>query len=281
MRVRVTKFREMKQRGEPIASVTAYDYAMARVADAAGIPLVLVGDSLGNVMLGYGSTVHVTMEDMVHHTKAVVRGTENALVAVDLPFMSYQVSEEEALRNAGRMLQEGGAQAVKLEGGVRAADTIARIVEAGIPVMGHIGLTPQSEHALGGFRVQGTEVEAARELVEDALAVQDAGAFAVVIETVPSELGKLVTERLSIPTIGIGAGPHCDGQIQVLHDILGLSGRQPKHSKAYAKLQETIGQALTAYAEEVRTGAFPTEEQGTPMDEAVLRELMEALPSGQ
>ena len=281
MRIRVTKFQEMKQRGESIASVTAYDYSMARVADAAGIPLILVGDSLGNVMLGYGSTVHVTMEDMLHHAKAVVRGTENALVAVDLPFMSYQVSEEEALRNAGRMLQEAGVQAVKLEGGMRTADTIARIVEAGIPVIGHIGLTPQSEHALGGFRVQGTEVEAAQDLIEDALAVQEAGAFAVVIETVPSELGKLVTERLSIPTIGIGAGPHCDGQIQVLHDILGLSGRQPKHSKAYAKLQETISQAITAYAEEVRAGAFPMEEQGISMDADVLRELMNTLPSGQ
>jgi 3-methyl-2-oxobutanoate hydroxymethyltransferase len=281
MRIRVLKFQEMKQRGEPIASVTAYDYAMAKVADAAGIPLILVGDSLGNVMLGYNSTVHVTMEDMLHHTKAVVRGTENALVAVDLPFMSYQVNEEEALRNAGRMLQEGGAQAVKLEGGLRTADTIARIVEAGIPVIGHIGLTPQSEHAFGGFRVQGTEVESARDLIEDALAVQEAGAFAVVIETVPSELGKLMTERLSIPTIGIGAGPHCDGQIQVLHDILGLSGRQPKHSKAYVKLHETITQAIASYAEEVRSGAFPTVEQGIPMDAGALRVLLDALPFEQ
>jgi len=279
MRIRVTKFREMKETGEPIVSVTAYDYMMAQLADSAGIPLILVGDSLGNVVLGYGSTVHVTMSDMIHHAKAVVRGASKAFIAVDLPFMSYQASDEEAVRNAGRIIQETGAQAVKLEGGVRSANAISRIVDVGIPVMGHIGLTPQSEHALGGFRIQGTGYDTANKLLADAQAVENAGAFAVVIETVPEELSKLLTERLSIPTIGIGAGKYCDGQIQVLHDIIGLSGRSPNHAKVYAALKQSVQQALLEYSDEVSSGIFPSSEHRVTMDSDVLKEIITTLNS--
>ena len=239
MRTRVRQFKDMKQRRERITAVTAYDYTMARLADKVGIPLLLVGDSLGNVVLGYKTTVRVTMDEMLHHTKAVVRGATHALVVADMPFMSYQVSTEEALRNAGRLVQEGGAQAVKLEGGARSAETVRRIVEAGIPVMGHIGLTPQSEHALGGFRVQGRDLAGALALVDDAVALEEAGAFAVVLETIPSELARIITERLIIPTIGIGAGPDCDGEIQVIYEILGLTPRAHKHSAIYANLGES------------------------------------------
>lgn len=274
MRTRVRQFKDMKQRRERITAVTAYDYTMARLADKVGIPLLLVGDSLGNVVLGYKTTVRVTMDEMLHHTKAVVRGATHALVVADMPFMSYQVSTEEALRNAGRLVQEGGAQAVKLEGGARSAETVRRIVEAGIPVMGHIGLTPQSEHALGGFRVQGRDLAGALALVDDAVALEEAGAFAVVLETIPSELARIITERLIIPTIGIGAGPHCDGEIQVIYEILGLTPRAHKHASIYANLGEAITQALTAYQREVQEHRFPTEDQSFHMDEAILEDLL-------
>ena len=274
MRTRVRQFKEMKQRRERITAVTAYDYTMARLADKVGIPLLLVGDSLGNVVLGYKTTVRVTMDEMLHHTKAVVRGATHALVVADMPFMSYQVSAEEALRNAGRLVQEGGAQAVKLEGGTRSAETVRRIVEAGIPVMGHIGLTPQSEHALGGFRVQGKDLAGALALVDDAAALEQAGAFAVVLETIPSELGRIITERLIIPTIGIGAGPDCDGEIQVIYEILGLMPRAHKHAAIYADLGEAITQALTTYQREVQDHRFPTEDQSFHMDEAILEDLL-------
>ncbi len=274
MRTRVRQFREMKQRRERITAVTAYDYAMARLADEADIPMLLVGDSLGNVVLGYKTTVRVTMDEMLHHTKAVVRGAKNALVVADMPFMSYQVSAEEALRNAGRLVQEGGAQAVKLEGGERSAETVRRIVEAGIPVMGHIGLTPQSEHALGGFRVQGRDLAGALALIHDAVALERAGAFAVVLETIPSELARVITERLTIPTIGIGAGPDCDGEIQVIYEILGLTPRAHKHAEVYANLGEAISQALAAYRRDVRERRFPTEEHSFHMDEAILSDLL-------
>ena len=274
MRTRVRQFKDMKQRRERITAVTAYDYTMARLADKVGIPLLLVGDSLGNVVLGYKTTVRVTMDEMLHHTKAVVRGATHALVVADMPFMSYQVSTEEALRNAGRLVQEGGAQAVKLEGGARSAETVRRIVEAGIPVMGHIGLTPQSEHALGGFRVQGRDLAGALALVDDAVALEEAGAFAVVLETIPSELARIITERLIIPTIGIGAGPDCDGEIQVIYEILGLTPRAHKHASVYANLGEAITQALTAYQREVQEHRFPTEDQSFHMDEAILEDLL-------
>ena len=274
MRTRVRQFKDMKQRRERITAVTAYDYTMAHLADKAGIPLLLVGDSLGNVVLGYKTTVRVTMDEMLHHTKAVVRGVKNALVVADMPFMSYQVSTEEALRNAGRLVQEGGAHAVKLEGGTRSAETVKRIVEAGIPVMGHIGLTPQSEHALGGFRVQGRDLVGALALIDDAVALEDAGAFAVVLETIPSELARIITDRLTIPTIGIGAGPDCDGEIQVIYEILGLTPRAHKHAAVYVNLSEAITQALTAYRREVQERRFPTEDQSFHMDEAILTDLL-------
>jgi 3-methyl-2-oxobutanoate hydroxymethyltransferase len=279
MSVRITRFQEMKQEGERIPSITAYDYPTAKLADAAGIPLILVGDSLGNVVLGYDSTVHVTMDDMVSHTQAVVRGARNALIVADMPFMSYQASVEDAVRNAGRLVQEAGAHAVKLEGGKSIAEAVARITSAGIPVLGHLGLTPQSVNQLGGYRVQGRTLPQAQELLEDAEALQAAGAFGVVLEAVPGPLAEVVTKRLRVPTIGIGAGLGCDGQIQVLHDILGFSDRTPKHAKQYANLNQIIEEAIAAYAGDVRDGNFPGPEHTTEIDDAVLRELMGGVPT--
>ncbi len=273
MRVRTSKLMDMKQAGEPIVCVTAYDYTMARLVDEAGIPVVLVGDSLGNVVLGYDSTIPVTLDDVLHHTRAVVRGAKDALIVADMPFMTYSVSVEEALRNAGRLLQEGGAQAVKLEGGAFVADTVRRLTETGIPVMGHLGLTPQSVHQLGGYRVQGRTADQARRLLDDALAVEDAGAFAIVLETVPGNVAQAVTSRLTIPTIGIGAGPGCDGQIQVLHDILGLGTRQLRHAKRFAELNAAMLDALRAYRDEVSARSFPTAEHTTEAAAAVVAEL--------
>ena len=274
MPVRITKLQEMKAAGERIACVTAYDFPSARLVQQAGFEVVLVGDSLGNVVLGYDTTIPVTMDDMLHHTRAVARGAPNLLVVADMPFLTFNVSADDALRNAGRMLQEGGAHAVKLEGGVPVADTVRRLTEAGIPVMGHLGLTPQSVNQLGGYRVQGRTLPQAQRLLDDADALEAAGAFSIVLEAVPAELARIVTDRLRVPTIGIGAGPDCDGQIQVLHDILGFGARQPKHAKRYADLNETIGSALAAYAADVREGRFPTAEHTEPIDDAVLSELM-------
>ena len=257
--------------------VTAYDYTAARIADAAGIPIILVGDSLGMVVLGYDSTVPVTMDDMIRHGRMVSRGASEALVVVDLPFMSYQVDAPEALRNAGRLMQEGGAHTVKMEGGVSIAPTVRRIVDAGVPVMGHIGLTPQSVNALGGYRVQGRTKETARRLLDDARALQDAGAYSVVLECVPAALAGAITERLTIPTIGIGAGPHCDGQVQVFHDMLGLfPDFVPKHARKYAALATDIAQAFEQYAEDVRSGAFPSEDESFSMNEQLLSDLFDA-----
>jgi 3-methyl-2-oxobutanoate hydroxymethyltransferase len=274
MRVSVTQIKEMKQKGEKIAMLTAYDYGTARIVDEAGIPLILVGDSLGMVVLGYESTIPVTMEEMLHHTKAVVRGAKQAMVIGDMPFMTYHVSIEDALRNAARFIQEAGAQAVKLEGGVNVAEKVRRIVECGIPVMGHIGLTPQSIHQFGGFKIQGKTPEAAARLLQDAKALEEAGAFSIVLETVPAPLAALITEKVGIPTIGIGAGIGCDGQVQVINDLLGsFSDFVPKHAKQYAKLTEIISGAVREYSEEVKTGKFPTEANSFPMDEKVLAEL--------
>jgi 3-methyl-2-oxobutanoate hydroxymethyltransferase len=273
MPVRTTKFHEMKQEGMPIPCITAYDYPTAKLADAAGIPLILVGDSLGNVVLGYDSTTDVTMDDMVRHTQAVVRGARKALIVADMPFMSYQVNSDEAVRNAGRLVQEAGAHAVKLEGGAAVAETVARITSAGIPVLGHLGLTPQSVNQLGGYRVQGRTLPQAQRLLDDAAKLEAAGAFGIVLESVPGLLAQVVTDGLQIPTIGIGAGIGCDGQIQVLHDVLGLSNRIPKHAKQYADLNKIIEQAITAYAGDVRGRKFPTDEHSTEIDVAVMREL--------
>ncbi len=273
MRVSVSQIKEMKLRGEKISMLTAYDYSTAKIVDEAGIPLILVGDSLGMVVLGYDSTVPVTLEVMLHHTKAVVRGAQKALVVGDMPFMTYHVSLEEALRNAGRFMQEAGCQAIKLEGGVTVAEKVRRIVECGIPVMGHIGLTPQSINQLGR-KIQGKTPEAARRLLDDALALEQAGAFAVVLETIPSPLAALISRKLSIPTIGIGAGPSCDGQVQVITDLLGsTAGYVPKHACVYANLNEIIKNAVAAYAKDVASGAIPTEKQSFGLDESVLADL--------
>jgi 3-methyl-2-oxobutanoate hydroxymethyltransferase len=274
MRVTINKIREMKQKGEKITMLTAYDYTTAKLVDEAGIHMILVGDSLGMVVLGYNSTIPVTMDVMLHHTKAVVRGTENSMVIGDMPFMTYTISTEDALRNAARFLQETGCQAVKLEGGVTVADTVRKIVDCGIPVMGHIGLTPQSINQLGGHKIQGKTPEATAKLMADARALDEAGAFAVVLETVPAPLAALITEKIGIPTIGIGAGAGCDGQVQVINDILGShTGYIPKHAKQYAKLADIMSNAISQYSDEVLSGKFPTEENSFPMDESILAGL--------
>jgi 3-methyl-2-oxobutanoate hydroxymethyltransferase len=274
-RTTISELKAKKRRGEPIVMLTAYDHPSGRLVDEAGADAVLVGDTLGMVVLGYDTTLPVTMDDMVHHVKAVTRATKHALVVADLPFMSYQVSAEDALRNAGRFLQETGAQAVKLEGGLTVADTVRKLVDAGIPVMGHIGLTPQSLHQFGGWKVQGKTAQAAIRLMNDALALERAGAFAVVLELVPSALARLITKRLRIPTIGIGAGVDCDGQIQVFHDLLGLfEGFVPKHTRQYAQIGAAAREALAAYAADVRERSFPTDAQSFEMDERALTELL-------
>jgi len=277
MRVSINQVKEMKAKNEKIVMLTAYDYSTAKLVDESGIPLILVGDSLGMVMLGYESTIPVTMDEMIHHTKAVVRGTKQAMIIGDMPFMTYHTSTADALRNAARFIQEGGAQAIKLEGGVAVAEAVKRIVECGIPVMGHIGLTPQSVHQLGGHKVQGKTPESAERLLKDAQALEQAGAFAVVLELVPAPLSKLVTQKLGIPTIGIGAGPDCDGQVQVISDLLGLfSDFVPKHAKQYAKLAGSIKTALADYIAEVKAGKFPTAEHSSTIDESLLEELAHA-----
>ena len=280
-KVTVRDVAEMKSRGEKISMITAYDYTTAKVVDQAGIPLLLVGDSLGMVVLGYESTVSVTMEDMLHHVKAVTRGAKNSMVIADLPFMSYNLDSTQALANAGRLMQEGGASSVKLEGGERMAETTRRIVECGIPVMGHIGLTPQAVNGLGGYRVQGRGREEAQQLVKDALALEQAGAFAVVLEMVPAPLASLISKRLTIPTIGIGAGVGCDGQVQVIHDMLGLfTDFVPKHARRYAQLADVMTKALTAYAQEVREGSFPSAKESFKMDETLLDGLADGYVVG-
>lgn len=273
-RVTTATFRQKKREGKPITMLTAYDFPFGQMVDAAGIDAVLVGDSLGNVVLGYDSTIPVTMDDMVHHVKAVSRGVKRAMVIADMPFLSYHVSREESVRNAGRLLQEGGAQAVKLEGGEEVAEVIRAITAAGIPVMGHLGLTPQSIHQLGGYRVQGRDEAAAQKMLDDALAVEEAGAFSLVLECVPAPLARLITETLEIPTIGIGAGPHCDGQVLVTHDLLGLyGGSSPKFAKRYTNLREMIDVALNQYREEVESRTFPGPEHSFDMDEEIIEKL--------
>ena len=274
MRVSVSQIREMKRKSEKIAMLTAYDYPTARAVDELGVPLILVGDSLGMVVLGYESTVPVTLEQMLHHTSAVTRGSSKALVVADMPFMTYHTSQSDALRNAGRLLQEGGAQAVKLEGGQFVAETVRQLVRAGIPVQGHLGLTPQSINQLGGYRVQGRTPAAARELLHDALALEEAGVFSIVLELIPAPLARLITAALEVPTIGIGAGPDCDGQVQVITDILGLNPDfTPRHAKRYAELGALTREAIAQYAADVRAGAFPAAGNYSSMDEALLADL--------
>ncbi len=277
MRVTTRNVQEFKKKGQKFAVLTAYDYPTAKLVEEAGVPVILVGDSLGQVVLGYDSTVKVTMEEMLHHTKAVVRGTQRAMVVGDMPFLSYNLDEAQALSNAGRFLQEAGAQAVKLEGGVHVADTVKRITEAGIPVMGHIGLTPQSVHQLGGYRVQGKTSAEAHELVEDALALEAAGAFAVVLELIPASVAETISQRLTIPTIGIGAGVGCDAQVQVINDMLGLNTAfVPKHAKRYATLGDTMRDAIAAYAAEVQAGTFPTGKESFLTEDSILKDIPQA-----
>lgn len=266
--------RRMKAEGKPITMLTAYDYSLAKIVDEAGIDMILVGDSLANVMLGYNSTLPVTMEDMIHHVKAVCRGAGRAMVVADLPFLSYQVSVAEAVRNAGRFLKETDAQAVKLEGGREIAEAVRKIVDAGIPVVGHLGLTPQSIHQLGAFKVQGKDEQAAQKLIDDARALEEAGVFAVVLECVPTPLAKKATEILQVATIGIGAGPYCDGQVLVIHDMLGLYPRtSPKFVKKYVHLHADIAAALQQYKQEVEERSFPGPEHSFSMSEEVLAKL--------
>ncbi len=274
MKNTVVSFREAKQKGEKICLLTAYDYSTARLMDEAGINGILVGDSLGNVMLGYEDTISVTMEDMIHHGAAVARGAKNALVIIDMPFMSYQTSVYDAVVNAGRLMKEGRASAIKLEGGSEVCPQIKAITAASIPVMAHLGLTPQSINAFGGFKVQGKSEAAARKLLEDARAVEEAGAFAVVLECVPAKLAKMVSESISIPTIGIGAGKGCDGQILVYQDMLGMySDFTPKFVRRFATVGETMKAAFAEYCKSVQDGSFPAPEHEFTISDDVLEKL--------
>jgi 3-methyl-2-oxobutanoate hydroxymethyltransferase len=260
-RITTATFRKMKKEAEKITILTAYDYPTAKLMDNSGVDALLVGDSLGMAVLGYEDTTKVTMDDMLHHIKAVARGAQRAMVIGDMPFLSYHISRSESVKNAGRIIQEGSAQAVKLEGGKEVIEDIKAIIKAGIPVMGHIGLTPQSVHKFGGYFIQGKTGKQAQSLIDDAIALEEAGVFSIVLETIPAQLGKEITDRLSIPTIGIGAGLNCDGQVLVAHDMLGLfQGRIPKHVKIYTDIGEQIESATAKYVDDVKNGEFPKEE---------------------
>jgi 3-methyl-2-oxobutanoate hydroxymethyltransferase len=281
MRLTIRDIQRMKGSGERIAMLTAYDALSARVSEAAGVPMLLVGDTLGMVIQGHDNTIPVKLEHIIYHAEIVTRVTQRPLVVGDMPFMTYSVSAEEALRNAGKLMQEGGVGAIKLEGGEHIAPVIKQIVQAGIPVMAHIGLTPQSVNEFGGFRVQGKEVKTAQQLLRDAEAVQEAGAFAVVLELVTAPLSQMITERLDIPTIGIGAGSGCDGQVQVFHDILSLyDAFVPKHTKRYADIGGQMRTAVESYVQEVKAGTFPTDANSFQMNADVLVALREAEVNG-
>lgn len=274
MKKTVSTFQDAKRNGEKVTMLTAYDYSTAKLIDEAGIDSILIGDSLGNVILGYEDTLSVTMEDMIHHSAAVARGAKEALIVADMPFMSYQTSVYDAVVNAGRLMKEGRANAVKLEGGASVCPQIKAITEAGIPVVAHLGLTPQSINAFGGYKVQGKSEEAAKKLVEDALAIQEAGAFAVVLECVPAKLAALVTEKLDIVTIGIGAGNGCDGQVLVYQDMLGMfTDYVPKFVKQFAKVGDIMKQAFADYKKEVSEGTFPAQEHTYKIDDEVIEKL--------
>ena len=277
-KVDLNRIAQMKTEGQAITMVTAYDTPTARIVDAAGVDTVLVGDSAGNVVLGYENTVPVTVDEMLHHTKAVKRGLQNALLLGDMPFMSYNVSKEQAIRNGGRFLKEGGADAVKIEGGGWVADTTAAMVRAGIPVVGHLGLTPQTASSLGGYRVQGKTADSARQIVSDSLALQAAGAFMLVLECVPDRLGSLLSKRLKIPVIGIGAGAGTDGQVLVFHDLVGIAaGFTPKFVKRYAEAGKIMQDAVMAYCSDVRARAFPSEQYTFSIPDKEFEELEKAL----
>ncbi|MGI5875211.1 MAG: 3-methyl-2-oxobutanoate hydroxymethyltransferase [Dethiobacteria bacterium] len=274
MRFTTLDFKKMKENNEKITMITAYDFPTAQLVDEAGVETILVGDSLGMVVLGYQDTLPVTLDDMIHHGKAVVRGSKKAFVIVDMPFLTYEVSPKNALRNAGRIIQESGAQAVKLEGGLEIIEAVRAITQAGIPLVGHLGLTPQSVGQLGGFKVQGKDPTVARKMVEDSLALEEAGACMVVLECIPWQLAKLITAKLSIPVIGIGAGLHCDGQVLVYHDVMGLyTGKRPKFVKQYANAREEMLKGVKAYMSEVRDGSFPEEKHVFTMPEEVLEQI--------
>lgn len=275
--VTVPDLLKMKQRGEKIAMLTAYDFPTARAVDDAGADILLVGDSLGMVVLGYDSTLPVTMAEMLHHTRAVARGTARGLVVADMPYLSYHVSLEESVRNAGRFIQEAGAKAVKVEGGRKRAAVIRAIRDAEIPVMGHVGLTPQSVHDFGGFKLQGKSAETAAAILEDALAVEEAGAFSIVLEGIPAELAAMITERVGIPTLGIGAGAGCDGQVLVLHDLIGLTeGHVPSFARRYAEVGEAIREASRRFIEDVREGSFPGQAESAHLKPEVAEALRSA-----
>ncbi|MEW6222481.1 MAG: 3-methyl-2-oxobutanoate hydroxymethyltransferase [Candidatus Hadarchaeota archaeon] len=280
-RVTTASLREMKGRGERIVMLAAYDYLTARLADEAGVDVLLVGDSLASVVLGHQDTLSVTMDEMIHHTKAVAKASKRALVVGDMPFMSYQAAAEDAIRNSGRFLKEGHARAVKVEGGRGVTAKIEAMIDSGVPVMGHLGLTPQWIHQLGGYKVSGKTVKAAQTIVEDAKKLEEAGVFSLVLECVPWQLAKLITERLKIPTIGIGAGPYCDGQVLVFHDLVGLTGATlPKFVKRYAKLDGAVSRALTKFKREVKDGKFPTLEQSYEMSKGELAKLKSRIKRG-
>ena len=273
-KVTIPSLKEMKEQGKKIRMVTAYDYPTGILVDKTDIELILVGDSLGMVVLGYDGTVPVTMEEMLHHCKATVRGAKNTLIVGDLPFGSYNMSISDAVYNATRMMKEGGADCIKLEGGLTVVETVRAIVNGGIPVMAHIGLTPQTASALGGFKVQGKDTAAAERMIDEALKLEEAGAFAIVLEAIPAPLAEIITKKLTIPTIGIGAGVHCDGQVLVTHDLIGLFDRfVPKFVKQYANVSQDIVAAFNAYAEEVATGKFPGPEHSFTMKDDVLKRL--------
>ncbi|MGI6536623.1 MAG: 3-methyl-2-oxobutanoate hydroxymethyltransferase [Eggerthellaceae bacterium] len=278
----VLTIKQQKRDGDKITMVTSYDFSMAKLAEQAGINMILVGDSLGMTMLGYEDTISVTMEDMIHHCASVARATENTLVVCDMPFMSYETSVEDGLRNAARLMKEGRANAVKLEGGARVAAQIKAMTENGIPVQGHIGLTPQSSNVFGGFKVQGKSVDAAKRIVEDALKVQEAGAFSMVLEGIPAKLGTFISQQLDIPTIGIGAGNGCDGQVLVCQDLLDMfgGGFVPKFVKQYAHVGDIIKEAYGTYIEEVKSGVFPGPEHSYSIDDEVMDELIEQVKRG-
>ncbi len=275
MRVTIKDIQRMKDNAHKISMITAYDYTSAILSERAGVPVILVGDSLGQVVMGYDSTIPVTMDDMVHHTSMVARSTKDSHIVGDLPFMSYQASKEDAVANAGRLLQEGGCQSVKLEGGTSVVGVVEKIVACGIPVMGHIGLTPQSVNQLSGYRLQGKTVGPARKIIEDAINLENAGAYAIVLELIPRQLAEHITDQLKIPTIGIGSGSMCSGQVQVFHDLIGLlSDFKPKHSRRYADLAPRIQDAIENYVRDVGSGCFPGKGESFGMDPATLEEVL-------
>lgn len=276
MKNTVMTLMEQKQSGDKITMLTAYDFTTAQIMDQCGVNAILVGDSLGMVMLGYENTLPVTMEDMIHHTAAVSRGAKNAFIVADMPFMSYQTGVRKAVENAGRLIKEGNAHAVKLEGGAEVCEQIRAIVNASIPVVAHLGLTPQSVNVFGGFKVQGKTLDKAKKLAEDAMKIQEAGACAVVLEGIPARLAEIITKKLTIPTIGIGAGNGCDGQVLVIQDMLGMTtGHTPKFAKRFAQVGELMRQGITDYITQTKSGAFPSEEHTYSIDENVIKELLE------